>query len=98
MVRNHLRFKTAKLTRVQIIVRLPVAGYPFVSLLGWHLRMTRVTETGFPRQTWCVHELHSFLGKLLSDHKLKYDFRYRAPAVRCVQLPFPSVNRLQNAV
>lgn len=60
--------------------------------------MTRVTETGFPRQTWCVHELHSFLGKLLSDHKLKYDFRYRAPAVRCVQLPFPSVNGLQNAV
>eukprot|EP00667_Euglena_gracilis_P008271 EG_transcript_8377 len=45
------------------------------------LRVTVQSMLRGTRQTWCVHELHSFLGKLLSDHKLKYDFRYRAPAV-----------------
>jgi hypothetical protein len=30
------------------------------------------------RQTWCVHELHEFMGKTLYDHKLKYDFKYLA--------------------
>ena len=42
------------------------------------LKVTVQAMTRGTRQTWCVHELHDFMGKTLYDHKLKYDFKYEA--------------------